>query len=517
MNPSIRTICDESRRLDAGRWDWAAGGLAMLIFAGLSAYFAVTSKGFLEADGCTHYLYARFALSEPHYLTNVWGRPWCTGLYAIPAALGGLTGVRMMSLGLALICALMAYRLAWEQGHRRPVLALILTLGQPLLFLHSFSELTEIPFAALLAAAFWAFQRRQWLVMALLASLLPLGRPEGFGFVILAAIALMAARRWMWLILLPVPLVLWNYSGWVLGGWHGPWWRWLIDNWPYATDSLYPSGNLLKFTMLMPMLVSPLVFPMTCLGIWRNLRIAPTIRAWINATHRDRCIILTALLPLMVLAGHSLLYWMGKMASNGELRYLLILAPFWGILSARGWEWFSDRFNWRRPAAWAGAAVLVPGVINYYYHVLPIQPDEQWQRAKWVAQWYQNTPMAGEYPKLMASHPGIFYFLDLSVNDTGRARQWDLETVRRAPGGTILIWDPIYGVYNATGDHSIRIKDLLDAGWIADPAVEAMLNRPINRPESENPIHTLIPQPLPGQWHIFLSPTTQTRRPTVVH
>jgi hypothetical protein len=79
-----------------------------------------------------------------------------------------------------------------------------------------------------------------------------------------------------------------------------------------------------------------------------------------------------------------------------------------------------------------------------------------------------------------------------------------------------LIWDPVYGVYNATGDHSIHIKDLLDAGWIADPKVEAMLNRPIDRPENADSLMNLVPQPSPGQWHVFLSPTTQSRRPTVV-
>ena len=37
---------------------------------------------------------------------------------------------------------------------------------QPLVFLHSFSELTELPFAFLLTLGFWAYQRRQFLLMA---------------------------------------------------------------------------------------------------------------------------------------------------------------------------------------------------------------------------------------------------------------------------------------------------------------------------------------------------------------
>jgi hypothetical protein len=71
METAVCTIPDRIDRPSSGRWDWIAAGVALLVFAGLSAYFAAASGGFLEADGCTHYLYARFALAEPHYFTNV--------------------------------------------------------------------------------------------------------------------------------------------------------------------------------------------------------------------------------------------------------------------------------------------------------------------------------------------------------------------------------------------------------------------------------------------------------------
>ncbi len=45
--------------------------IAFAIFSVLSLMCAVTSDGFLEADACTHYLYARFAFEEPHYLVNL--------------------------------------------------------------------------------------------------------------------------------------------------------------------------------------------------------------------------------------------------------------------------------------------------------------------------------------------------------------------------------------------------------------------------------------------------------------
>src|SRR5690242_9950560 len=42
--------------------------LSVLIFSAASIWCAIKSDGFLEADSLTHYLYARFAILETHYL-----------------------------------------------------------------------------------------------------------------------------------------------------------------------------------------------------------------------------------------------------------------------------------------------------------------------------------------------------------------------------------------------------------------------------------------------------------------
>ena len=253
--------------------------ISVTIFCSLSIVCAISSDGFLEADSCTHYLYARYAFAEPHYLVNVWGRPLCTGIYALPALFAGRLGVRLTSLALALACGFTARSIArgqasrtfqhsqecWNDSRHLPALALIFTLAQPLLFLHSFSELTELPFAAVIGLAFLAYQRKRFLIMAMLAAISPLGRPEGFGFLFLAAIALATHRRWRWLMVLPIPLLIWDYEGWRIFGrpvytdefaFHFPhslrWIFWLKENWPYATESVYGRGSAFKFLALMP-------------------------------------------------------------------------------------------------------------------------------------------------------------------------------------------------------------------------------------------------------------------------
>jgi hypothetical protein len=474
--------------------------LAILIFSALSLVASRTSEGFLEADGCTHYLYARFALFEPHYLVNVWGRPLCTAIYAIPAVIDGRFGVRTMSLFLAIGCALVARAIAAALSDRRPTLAAIFTLAQPLLFLHSFSELTELPFALLLGAAFLAYVQRQFLLMTLLISIAPLSRPEGFGFLVLAALALTAHRRLRWLPLLPIPLILWDIAGWGIFGepiyagfsQHLPhllqWIDWLPQNWPYAEKSAYKPGSLFHFIMLMPAVASPLVFPAMCVGLWRTF-IPRSI-----ATHKQRCFFLTGAIPLLILFVHSFLYWTGRMASSGELRYMLVVAPFWGILSARGWMWIFDRYRWTWVMTAAAAVSFAPAVVNKYYQVIPLTYSQDWVQAKDVAGWLKETPLRQDYPRILAAHPGIFYFLGVSQTDHSAAREWTKKTVDSAPPGTILVWDSVYGVYNSDTGRSVKLDEITRAGWI--PLPTSLMRDKIDKDTKEQ-----VPD-----WRFFVSP-----------
>jgi hypothetical protein len=477
-------------------------GLTIIVFAALSLVFAFTSNGFLEADGITHYLYARFSLAEPHYLVNIWGRPIKTAMYALPACYGGVTGARMLSLAIALSVGIIAMIIAQRQGYRRPALALVLTLGQPLVFLHSFSELTELPFALLMGLALLAFQRGAWVWLAVLASLAPLARPEGFGLLaavgigtILAACQPSIANRksqLATLAILPLGLIVWNFAGYALAG-GAPWHRWLIDTWPYAGQSVYASGPLLAFVARLPVITSPLVFPFMLLGA--ALSIACCRQAFgggasdgVNASHRARVQLLIAAIPLGILTVHSLLFFMGKMASSGELRYLLVAAPMWGLLAARGWEWMWERRGWRYPTLAAQVAVVLPLTVNLHYRVLPITPSEDMVLAEHAANWYRQWPGRAEHPWVMSAHPGVWYYLDISPTDRRVARPWTRSTIQDIPPGTVLIWDPVYALYNADRRLSVTLEQIEQAGWVR------ILSLPSEAPDRG--------------WRVYISPST---------
>lgn len=457
--------------------------LSIVTFVALSLTLSITSDGFLEADGCTHYMYAKFAFAEPHYLLNIWGRPVSTALYALPAQIGGRFAVRCTSLIVAIGVSFVAYAIARKQGFRKPELALIFTLAQPLLFLHSFAELTELPFALLLGLAFLAFQSKRWMWLAIVASILPLARPEGFAFLILAALVLLRRDRWWWIAILPIPMMLWCYIGWREYGSpvEYPWYLWIVRNWPYAEKSTYLSGSIFHFAMLLPAVVGPLIFPATLVGIWRAIRSS----AW-----SDRLI---AIIPLFILIGHSVLYATGRMASSGEVRYMLIVAPFWAVLAAIGWNRLIEivpvRFA-RFELHAAFLAAILPCLVNRMYQVLPLVYQDDWMRARDAVRLMRDSPIARTHPRVQAAHPGIYYFLGVSPTDKNRSVEWRRDLIAHPRPGTVLIWDWVYGTHNSDRERVVQPDEILQAGWI-----------PIRVPLLEDGWTNR-----PSTWMVFISP-----------
>jgi len=511
--------------------EWPQGlpmGIALVIFCFFSTTAAIYSRGFLEADGCTHFLYSRFVWQEHHLITNVWGRPFCTAIYAIPA-LFHRQGVRTASMIMAAAISLITFHIARRQSYRLPALAGVFLLGQPILFLHSFSELTEIPFALLVTIALWAYQTRRFLTMALIVALMPTARPEGFGFIALATLALILHRRAYLIPILALPLAIWSFAGWAQFGmaqpWYIKWWRWLPENWPYAMESLYHRRHILYFIGILPAVISPIVFPFMWTGVWRslksqiaNLPIVERIKLNLFGNdHLQRVQWLIALIPLMILAGHSYLAWRGKMASNAEPRYLLVAAPMWALLTAKGWEWIFERLRWKSAVAWGGIAILVPGLANAVYKVIPLKLNYEGQRAEEVSRWYKSSPYYranSPYPRLISTAKDVYYFLDVSDTDKLRTAEWQRKTILEDHHGIMLIWDPVYGRFNSGLSRSMKAEEIRDAGWIPIQVFDKQYAETAKKPGIIDRVVPLIQDQHIGPTIVFLSPLDTRGNPT---
>ena len=462
---------------------------AVLLFAAVSLTLNVLSRGFLEADGITHYLFARWAPLEAQYLTNVWGRPFVTLLHLLPAQLPGrlleqpvsLVAVRVVSMLMAVGCALAAWRVAAaqgpEHGHDRPALAALFTLCMPMVVLHSVSELTELPFAFLAICALRAYQRRAWWGLAILAGLMPLARPEGFGFAIIVIAGLLLHRRPFQGALVILPVILWDRAGWLINAkQQGEWWQvfnWLAANWPYSGKSLYASGPIWKLAAMLPAVVGPMLVPFVLIGIVVSPR--GKLR-----DHKMRVAWLIAALPLLVLVVHSLLHWLGKMSSSGDVRYLVTVAPFWALLGARGWDWLARRLRWRANYTLAALAGVVPLVaMHLSYRIVPIVPDPAARQAVAMSRWYQQSDWRRTHPDLLTDHPLIWYTLDLNPRRHGGGKG----RVFAAPPGSLYLWQEMYSTLNSQEPFVVPPDLPMRHGW-----------------------REVTPPDFPPHWRVFVTP-----------
>ena len=472
--------------------DYRAFVVASFIFAVLSSWLSLASKGFLEADGVTHYLYARYAFENPAYMLDVWARPMRMLLHAVPAHYFGLAGVRAASLAAAIATAWITYAIARKLGWQRPALAGLFVLAQPLFFMHSFSELTEVPFALLAATAMWSLVTRRWWAFAIVCGLTPAARPEGAAFVLMAIGVLSLHRKWWCLPLTLLPLVVWNHLGWWMwGSDSGPWARWLIDHFPYSSDSVYKPGPIYRYLAVLPTVVSPLILPAVVLGAfelrsWRRVDRStgtPLIGKWFMP---DEWLI--ALIPWGILAIHSLLHFYAKMSSSGEPRYLLAASPFWALLACKGWAMLTTRFEWRRPVLWASLAALVPVGVHFTYKVVPLNEQPDALLCKSIGAWYANASWHDGYPHVYATHPLVFYYLHQKIESATR------DFIDHPPPGVMFVYDSTYGWANSDPHRLVHPKDFERAGWKLAP--------------------DSAPLTLPNQtWRIYLSPEPLASKP----
>ena len=249
---------------------------------------------------------------------------------------------------------------------------------------------------------------------------------------------------------------------------------------------MYDAGHPLHFVGLLPAIVSPIIFPAIFVGLWRSLELRnPRFLSidWWKENHRQRCQFLIAFIPLIILIGHSFLYWQGKMASNGELRYMMVVAPFWALLAALGWETVFTRADLRAPVLWAGIAAMSPIVANYFWRVVPVQLTKEQVRAEEAAVWYRDHELHDRYPRLLATDRTLYFFLDISTGNHETSAEYHPDILDTPPDGVALIWDPIYGQYNADSRLARTTSQLEDAGWIPvkifprvapDPATRAI-------------------------------------------
>ena len=426
----------------------AVAALVLMALLGVALVFLF--PGSPEEDTVFHFLMARTAWTDHYYFVGVWSRPLYTALFAFPDLLGFEAG-RLFGVAIGVATAWQAWRLARDLEMERAWLVIPLLLGQPAFFELYPDMLTEPLFGLIFVIAI-RWHLRGWGKRAmLLASCLPLARPEGFflgilwGVWVLAeAAAANSPRPLFQKIERAVPSTL------ILATGTAVWWLaalrvsgdplYIEHNWPSQWhQDMYGHGNIFSYALFAPAYTGLFLGIPFLAGLWQSLR---------PATSSLRPFLLLSSAFLLLFALHSIFRMYGLFGEAGYPRYMVSVASATALITLRGWNSLAARIAFRprlRTAlAWGTLTLsIIMGFVfldclYWWRDAIAINDMTRWLRVHPVPYkrliWSEGRMCINLGETLDTSPP---------VTTKGEATA---DLMRNAPPGTLVFWDDHLGI-----------------------------------------------------------------------
>jgi len=411
-----------------------------------------------QQDGGHHFLFARYAWGHPTFFVGVWNRPLFTFLYAFPALLG-YPAAKLFTVVIALVTAWQTYRLAEDLKLERAWFAIALVFLEPSYFLLSAETMTEPLFALLFVSGVRLHLAGQVSAGMLVASLLPLARPEGFFLVPLWALWVLTdtrdVRAW-WqrvpgLTRLTAGIAIWWIAALAITG--DP--LFILLTWPSgwtAGDRTYGTGPIWIYIARLPEMAGPLLAFVFLVGLTASLR-ARRLR-----------LLTSAFLTLFVL--HSIIRVAGSFGSAGYARYFVSVSPAIAIITLAGWNHIAARMarvSARVRTLAATAIVALSAIVCVLYADMAGFYGRDARAVNDMRDWLRDHPQP--VTRLIWSQAYMCIALDRdpleNVSFSGH-RDADLDTLRRVGPGTLVFWDEDTG----PASHGLTAADIESAGFV---------------------------------------------------
>jgi len=397
-----------------------------------------------EQDTEYHFLMARTAWVNASYFIGVWGRPLYTAVFAIPALMGFVAG-RLFAVGIGVCVAWQTWRLARDLEMERAWLVVPLLLAQPVFF-ELFPDMLTEPLFALVFVVAVRWHLHGWTMRGMLvASLLPLARPEGVFLCLLWGAWVLVASRQSQRVSIPgivraVPRVLILATGVFL------WWvasfcitrdpLYILHYWPATWhQGMYGRGNVFSYSLRSLEFTGMLLLAPFVIGLW----LAIPQSKWIPLTG--------AFLLLFVL--HSVFRAFGLFGEAGYPRYMVSVSPAIALLTLEGWNAIVSRLGrWPHPARVAlGAAVLAVALAQSFLYMDSLTQARDGVAICEMSDWLLVHPQP--YKRLIWSNARMCVVTGMELEKSppllSGNREKALAMFREAPSGTLVFWDDHIG------------------------------------------------------------------------
>jgi uncharacterized membrane protein len=457
--------------------------IALVFMALIGVLLIFLFPGSPEQDVDHHFLMARTAWVDRSYFVDVWGRPLFTTLFA-PIAVLGFMPARFLALAISVAAAWQTYRLSCDLRMVRAWLVIPFFLGQQTFFELYSNLFTEPLFALLLVIALRRHISGRMKSGMLVASLLPLARPEGvfvclfWGLWVLvlgepgsasqlASVPIASGSqarqrstvvsRSESMVILASGVVIWWFAALLLTG--DP--LFILHNWPatWHTD-MYGHGTFLSYAQRSQEFAGVVLIVPFILGLLRGFR------------SRDWILITSVFLVLFLL--HSIFVKYGLFGEAGFPRYMVSVAPAIAVLSLEGWNTMFSVKILRPFATVAGWVVVIFSILQSVHYLDSMIWARDAVAIDQMANWLQQQHLS--VPNLIWSNGRICIILDRNLKESPPAtnRERLLSLLENAPRGTIVFWDSEIGPNwfgTSAADIEARGYKLLTSRYYSLPAL----------------------------------------------
>lgn len=413
-------------------------GIFFLVMFVLAYY----SEGTIESgDSYQHYIMARYAPQHPFLLLDLWAKPVFT-LVTVPFAQLGFLGINVFNILCATLTGWFAYLIVRKLEIRLPLLSVFFSLFAPVYLVTLISGLTEPLFGLTMVMSIYLVITDRAMAAALIISLLPFVRNEGFLLLPLFALAFLYRRKWLAIPALGAGTLIYS----IIGYFQFKDFLWIMHNNPYkGADSLYGHGDLFHFVKNYKEILG---VPMSFLFLAGVIAITVMIvrnRKALRQTFLVEELLIIAAPAIVYFVAHSLVLWKGLgMGSIGTWRVMAAIAPPAGLVALRGLDALFARMNHHPVVTIPLAAIISIWIIKIPFgvHEFPRKPWVEEVPLAQSAEWLKEKGL--HKGKAYYAYPYLSYALDHDPYDgekTGNLTWVGPDT----PPGSIIIWDSHFG------------------------------------------------------------------------
>lgn len=336
--------------------------LLVAFYLGMAFTWAVKSDYAWDDDAPTRIYNCVDAFNNPAHFVSLWSRPLFVLLFAIPS----LISIHAVHWIMPILSVSGAYALFLgfqRRGFKGALLLLPFLLFQSYLFILSYQAYTEPLAVVLISWSIFAYLEKKWVLLAVLAGLLPLARLELAPLLLFPFILMMHEKQWKSLGYIILPSLLWHFAGAII--YEDPLYLLNQTVLKESDSNRYGHNEWYVYLHRYLFVIGPVIFIPFLSGLFV---------AFVRRKYRVFAIIFT--LGFFI---YTLFSWkldLGNAA--GFLRNITILGPFVALFSSLGVMEIWDFMNGKR---------RIPLPIFQRKKVITSEDDEKDDDTKALKQW----------------------------------------------------------------------------------------------------------------------------------